>query len=87
MKELSEEQRRKIVETLDEKGANLPCPRCGNDNFALIDGYFNQIVQTELKGMVMEGPSLPSAIVVCNRCGYLNQHALGPLGLLPSEEI
>ena len=87
MKELSKEHKEKIIKVLDEKGAKLPCPRCGNNNFTLLDGYFNQTIQTELKGMIIGGPSVPSVVIVCNRCGYLSQHALGPLGLLPKEEV
>ena len=87
MKELSKEQKEKIINILDERGAKLPCPRCGNNNFTLLDGYFNQTIQTEIKGMVIGGPSVPSVVVACNRCGYLSQHALGPLGLLSKEEV
>ena len=87
MKKLSKEEKEKIIKVLDERGAKLPCPRCGNNNFTLLDGYFNQTIQTELKGMVIGGPSVPSAVVACSRCGYLSQHALGALGLLPKEEV
>lgn len=83
MNELSNEQKQRIIDALDEAGARLPCPRCGNSNFTLLDGYFNQTVQTELGGLVLGGPSVPSVVVVCSRCGYLSQHALGVLKLLP----
>jgi predicted nucleic-acid-binding Zn-ribbon protein len=86
MEGLSNEQKEKIIQVLNERGAKLPCPRCGNNNFTLIDGYFNQTIQTELKGMIIGGPSVPSVVVACTRCGYLSQHALGALGLLPKEE-
>jgi predicted nucleic-acid-binding Zn-ribbon protein len=86
MKKLEEQDKQKIIKALQDRGATRPCPRCGNSNFTLIDGYFNQTIQTELKGMVIGGPSVPSVVVACNRCGYLSQHALGVLGLLPGEE-
>lgn len=86
MKELSKEDKEKIIRVLNKRGAKLPCPRCRNDNFTLLDGYFNQTLQTEIKGMVIGGPSIPSVVVACNQCGYLSQHALGTLGLLPKEE-
>lgn len=85
MEKLTEEQKVKIIETLKEKGVTLPCPRCGNNNFTIMDGYFNQPIQTELGGLVLGGPSVPSIVLVCTRCGFLNQHALGVLGLLPEE--
>ena len=87
LQELSQEQKEEIINALIEKGVKLPCPRCGNNNFTLLDGYFNQTIQTELKGMVIGGPSVPSIVVACTRCGFLSQHALGVLGLLPKEEV
>jgi len=82
---MKEEEKQRIIKALEERGAKLPCPRCGNQQFTLVDGYFNQTIQTELKGMVIGGPSVPSVVVVCTRCGYMSQHALGTLGLLPKE--
>ena len=85
--ELPQEQKQRIIKALEDRGAKLPCPRCGNNSFVLLDGYFNQTMQSELKGIVIGGPSVPSVVVACNRCGYLSQHALGALGLLPKEEV
>jgi ribosomal protein S27AE len=78
-------QKDKIVSKLLEKGVKLPCPRCGNNEFTVIDGYFNQTLQDQLQGLVIGGPSIPSVVTACARCGFLAQHALGALGLLPSQ--
>lgn len=86
MKELSQDQKNRIIAALEKAEAKLPCSRCGNQSFTLLDGYFNQPVQTELGGLVLGGPSVPSVVVVCSRCGHLSQHALGALGLLPQEK-
>ena len=48
-----------IIQKLIEKGANKPCPRCGNDAFTLIDGYFNQTIQDSVSGFVVGGASIP----------------------------
>jgi ribosomal protein S27AE len=74
-----------IVARLLERKAALPCPRCGNRQFTLLSGYFNPPIQTELKGLVIGGPSVPCVAVVCNQCGFLAQHALGVLGLQESQ--
>lgn len=84
--ELSQTQKEKIIKALVDRGAKLPCPRCGKNSFTLLGGYFNQTLQTELAGLVLGGPSIPSAVVACTNCGYLSQHALGALGLLAKEE-
>ena len=86
MGKLSEQDKKKIIKAMQDRGATKPCPRCGNGNFTLLDGYFNQTIQMELTGMVIGGPSVPSAVIACSRCGYLSQHALGVLGLLRAEE-
>ena len=87
MQESPEKQRQNaIIKAVEDAGARLPCPRCGNDSFTLLNGYFNQTIQTDPKGMVLGGPSIPSIVIACNRCGFLAQHTLGILGLLPKEE-
>jgi hypothetical protein len=76
----------RIIKVLTERGASLPCPRCGNDDFTLLDGYFNEFIQDEPRGIILGGRTIPSIIVACKRCGFLSQHALGILGLLPKED-
>lgn len=78
----SEEQQRTIIEALRSRGAIYPCPRCGNNEFNLIDGYISNQIQDNL--WLSRGVSgIPSVATYCTRCGYLSQHALGVLGLLP----
>ena len=86
MQDSYQAQQDKIIKVLTERGANLPCPRCGNDDFTLLEGYFNEILQEEPRGIVLGGRTIPSIIIACKRCGYLSQHALGVLGLLPKED-
>jgi hypothetical protein len=86
MQDPNQEQKDKIIKVLADRGVSLPCPRCGNDVFTLLDGYFNQVIQETPKGIVLGGRTIPSVAIACNRCGYLAQHALGVLGLLPKEE-
>lgn len=82
---MDSKKREEIAEKLKERGAVLPCPRCGNTGFSVIDGYFSHTLQNELTGIVLGGPSVPTAVVGCNRCGFLSEHALGALDLLPSS--
>jgi ribosomal protein S27AE len=82
---MDENKRNEIAEKLQEKGANNPCPRCGNSSFAIVDGYFNHPIQEELTGLVLGEQSLPTAITICKKCGFLSQHALGALGLIEKE--
>lgn len=80
--ELSEERKREIISRLQERGVNKACPMCGRGQWSLMGGYFNHPLQTQLDGLKLS-KSVPSVIVICNHCGFISQHALGTLGLLP----
>lgn len=86
MEEPSKARRNEIKAALEERGVMRPCPRCSHPHFAILDGYFNQTVQTDLSGFQIGGKAIPSAVTVCNNCGFFSQHALGTLGLLPSQD-
>ncbi|MFA5877711.1 MAG: hypothetical protein WC880_05135 [Candidatus Paceibacterota bacterium] len=86
MKKLSEETKQHIIDELEKRKAVLPCPRCGNKNFSILDGYFVQTIQDDYKGITLGGQVVPSIAVACTRCGFLSQHALGVFGLLDKEE-
>lgn len=83
---MDQDQKNAIIKNLEEKGAKLPCPRCGKTHFSIIDGYFNHILQKEYNSLVIGGPTIPVVVIACTNCGFLSQHALGGLGLLPSQE-
>jgi hypothetical protein len=72
----------KIIDALTRAGADKPCPRCGHEDFNLVDGYTSVALQAK----VAEGPtgSFPTVVTVCERCGYVSQHALS---VLMAEEI
>jgi transcription elongation factor Elf1 len=79
---MTQEEKEKIKKALEERQAKNPCPRCNNEKFSLTDGYFVQSLQSEARGIIIGGLGLPSVILVCTRCGFMSQHALGSLGLL-----
>ena len=79
---LLESQKKEITDSLEARGVNRPCPRCGNTSFVVLDGYFNDTLQDDLKNMKIGGPSVPSIGVACKNCGFITQHALGVLNLL-----
>jgi len=82
---LSRAEVEKIIQALREHGAELPCPRCGNPDFNVEPVYFAHPIQTTLTGINLGGPSIPTAVTVCTRCGFLSEHALGALGLLKAD--
>jgi len=82
---LSEDQKNKIIEVLNELGAVRPCPRCENDSFALLDNIYNQPPRLRPIGS-HNGPKIPSIVVICDRCGFISQHALFILEKLIKEK-
>ena len=84
---ISNEEKQKIISELFTRinSGNIKCPMCGNEHFIIADGYFNSILQDNLNGIVIGGPSMPSIPIVCNQCGFISSHALGILGLLPKQ--
>ena len=90
MQQLNDDEKQKITDTLKKLGAKLPCPRCKNRSFSILDGYLNQPIQKSIPrsatDIINEGPFISSIVVACSRCGYLSQHATSVLGLLPAEE-
>jgi hypothetical protein len=72
----------RIIKVLEEKGALKACPRCGKDDFTLVDAFSRQHLQDSLKGHVIGGPTIPCVVVICQNCGFISYHALGYLGLL-----
>lgn len=82
---LSEEEKKKIVEALSQKVPQLKCPMCNHQKFSLAEGYFNNFIQ-DLKSVSLGGPSIPTTAIICENCGFVSQHALGALKLLPKDE-
>jgi ribosomal protein S27AE len=77
----------RITDALKANGAELPCPRCGHATFALIEGYLVHFIQSDFKNLqIGGGPSIPTIATVCTRCGFMSEHAIGALGLLPKQD-
>ena len=79
---LSEEEKRKIANTLSSKIPSIVCPMCHHNNFFILDGYFNIPINANINEMVIGGTSIPIIGIVCANCGFISNHALGAIGLL-----
>jgi len=86
MEKFTKKQKDEIIKILEERGAKRPCPRCNHRYFNILDGYFVQTIQNQYSSITVGGISVPSVVAICPNCGYLSQHALGTLGLLPKED-
>lgn len=84
MNGIDKERSKLIVEALKKRGATKPCPRCGHLNFGVV-GETSIPILSDPSVLVVEDSVVPTAIVACNNCGFVTQHALGALDI-PVEE-
>lgn len=70
-----------IIETLNKRGVNKPCPRCGHPHFAVV-AEAEITVSDDPRWTAMVPQAVPTVVVACSNCGFVSQHALGPIGLL-----
>lgn len=67
-------------------GRVLPnCPYCGNNQFTTTDSMATILIGKNIKGINL-GPSIPSGMVICTKCGHIEFFALGALGLFTEED-
>jgi len=76
------ELKEKIQKKLRDVGENLPCPRCGRNNFVILDAYFLDILQDNVSNLKLSGKSVPYISKICSNCGFISNHSLGVLGFL-----
>ena len=75
------EAQKAIIDRLEERGAQTPCPRCGNAHFSLLDGFVSFPLKADLRSP--DGTFVaPSVGVACERCGFMSFHSLGNLDLI-----
>ena len=83
---ISQEEKKEIIQRLHVKIQSLECPMCHQHGFIIADGYFTNYLQDSLSNMQIGGSSIPTIAIVCSHCGFVSQHALGVLGMLPKNK-
>lgn len=70
-----------LVEKLNTalKPRGVICPMCGNIHFSVVEGMLKPSVQNSLNSFQIGGTSIPCVAIVCNKCGFISQHAIGVL--------
>lgn len=81
----------RVENALGEKGVELPCPRCGNREFSILDGVVLLRPREVVYGVAYypsEGDPIPLVVVFCKRCGYKFEHLAEILEVdLDSSEV
>ena len=76
-----------FITALNQKAPNkqLICPFCQGTQFTSTEDFASILIGKDLAGINI-GPSIPSGMIICQKCGHIDFFALGALGLLGKEE-
>jgi hypothetical protein len=82
-------QLNEVIQALNKKNVNQPCPRCATNNFTVVGESEITVMQpAQAAGLLaaFNAPktTMPIIVVTCDHCGYIFQHA--QLKLLPPRE-
>lgn len=81
-------QQELLLEALRRVGATRACQRCGHDQHTIQPGFGLLFLQSATPNLVLgSGPTIPVVYVACDKCGNINTHALGALGLIDHPEF
>lgn len=84
---IDQEKKKEIIEIFNKRVPAIECPMCHGNQFTIVDGYSNFMLQDKPNSISLgPGSIIPSIPIVCNNCGFIGFHALGSLGLLPKVE-
>ena len=78
----------KFIAALGQKmnGDGFPsCPYCGGQKFTTTQNFATFLIAEDTQNINL-GPNIPAGMVVCEKCGHIEFFAMGPLGLLNTEE-
>ena len=60
-------------------------PYCGGQKFTTTQNFATFLIAEDTQNINL-GPNIPAGMVVCEKCGHIEFFAMGPLGLLNTEE-
>ncbi len=78
-------RRLEIAAKLKIKGVKEPCPRCKHSTFG-IQGESAIVLEERNRRDSSTVEAIPVMVLACNNCGYITEHALGTIDLMPTPE-
>lgn len=83
---LPEDFKKQVVDELAKRGVKPQCEICGHNDWVVVDQAVSLHI-TDLSGSYkIPPPQIPSAGLICKRCGNIRIFALGALDLLPDTK-
>ena len=76
----------KFITRLEEKisGKSLSCPYCMGNQFTTTEDFATILIGKDLSSLNI-GPSIPTGMLICQKCGHVSFFALGALGFLDDK--
>ncbi|WP_288594790.1 hypothetical protein [uncultured Sutterella sp.] len=69
-----------ILSKLPSAVSELECPICHAHQFVPADGFgADAIYDAPTEAIMMVGPFVNAIMLVCENCGFISKHAIGPL--------
>ena len=78
----------KFIAALEQKinGHAFPaCPSGGAQQVTTTQRIATILIAADTKNINL-GPNIPAGMVICEKCGHIEFFAMGPLGLLNTED-
>lgn len=84
---MSKYEPQKFLDALNQKAPNkqLVCPYCGGSQFTTPKEFASLLINSEMSNINI-GPTIPSGMIICSKCGHMDFFALGILNLLEKKE-
>lgn len=83
---MKDEEKLRIITELNNRIGSFTCPICHKGQFKFVDSYSSYSLSDDYAKTKLGGKVIPFVMLVCDNCGFVSQHALGSLGILPKQE-
>jgi len=74
-------EKENVTRALAERGVTLPCPRCGDNGWSVLEAYISNSLTQNTSKVIVGGSVLPTVAVICTKCGFLSEHVATVLEL------
>jgi hypothetical protein len=74
-------EKENVTRALAERGVTLPCPRCGDNGWSVLEAYISNSLTQNASKVIVGGSALPTVAVICTKCGFLSEHVATVLEL------
>ncbi|MFZ5584985.1 MAG: hypothetical protein ACOZHQ_03540 [Thermodesulfobacteriota bacterium] len=82
---LPKDYKDQLLKRLHEKKVGPICERCSQNDWVVIENGISLIISDFGNAFSVPPPQIPCGAIICKNCGNVRLHALGALGIFPSQ--